>query len=236
MMAGFRFIRSLPRYVRIYRDLPPELMRVTATGRRLLQRSPRGGLAALASAPAAPGELAGLAQACLGDSNHFVRDMDYLEWRYGRHPVFTYEFFLVAARGAQAAVGIRTDHIGPTKIAHIVECFAPPHALPAALAFIDDFCREREIWLADFTCTATAIAARFLAAGWFSTLDDQDVQVAHLFHPPELRQPPTTSLMLWSREATSDLLDFARLYFTKGDLDLDRPTYLYYQSRGLASV
>jgi hypothetical protein len=65
-------------------------------------------------------------------------------------------------------------------------------------------------------------------------LDDRDVQVTNLFHPPELRDPATTSLVLWSRDGLPDLLDLGRLYLTKGDLDLDRPTLAYYERHGLA--
>src|SRR5262249_44764738 len=153
---------------------------------------------------------AALAAISLASHHHFVRDAQNLAWRYGGHPAFAYEFFLVRGQG-DAAIGLRVDQVGDTKVAHVVECFGLDTALPGALAFIDQYCEEGGIGLADFTCPATALAACFLEAGWFSTLDDKDVQAAHLFHPPEFRDPPTTSLMLWSRDDMADLLDYGRL-------------------------
>jgi hypothetical protein len=65
-------------------------------------------------------------------------------------------------------------------------------------------------------------------------MDDAEVQVTSLFHPLEFRDPPTTSLMLWARDEMAELLDIGRLYFVKGDLDLDRPTGAYYEAHGLS--
>src|SRR5262249_27794644 len=91
MMAGFRFIRSLPRYVRVYGELPSELLRATELGQRLLRR-PRETRVAYSSAPASAAEVAEIATAALSRMNHFVRDAAQLEWRYRRHPAFVYEF------------------------------------------------------------------------------------------------------------------------------------------------
>lgn len=237
MLAGYRYIRHIPRYVQIYRTPPDDFLRLTESGRRMLQqpRPPRGTSSLGAKVtPIGLADLADFAEWVLRPFNHFVRDRANLVWRYGRHPVFTYDSFSVTAPTGRAAVGLRLDKIGGTKIAHIVELFGEEGVLSAAVAFIDDYCREHNVSLADFTGTLGAICSRFLDAGWYSTLDDADVQVVHLFYPVEFRSPPTTSLMLWSRDDMTDLLNYEKLYFTKGDLDLDRPTVSYYEQHKLA--
>jgi len=45
----------------------------------------------------------------------------------------------------------------------------------------------------------------------------------------ELRSPPTTSLIYWSRDNFEDMADTSRLYITKQDADLDRPTMGTYE-------
>ncbi|MBT5752456.1 MAG: hypothetical protein HOI33_07075, partial [Rhodospirillaceae bacterium] len=57
-----------------------------------------------------------------------------------------------------------------------------------------------------------------------SILEDSFFQFIHLFHPPEMRSPPTTSLVVWARDEMQGLRDMENLYIAKGDMDLDRPT------------
>jgi hypothetical protein len=49
-----------------------------------------------------------------------------------------------------------------------------------------------------------------------------------------MRTPPTTSLILWAKDDIGALLDRSRLYVTKGDCDMDRPTTLYLEKKGIA--
>ena len=64
-------------------------------------------------------------------------------------------------------------------------------------------------------------------------MDDPLVGLPSLFHPVELRIPPTTSLVIWAAEDRARLYDFSQLHLTKADLDLDRPTLAYLEAAGL---
>lgn len=230
MLVGFRFIRALPRFVRVYGELPETFLRTTALGKRLLMEK--------IERPVRAGALERVAVSNdlhrhLGRHNHFVRDARHFSWRYERHPVFAYEIYRIGRSGEEACLVMRFDDVDGITIAHVVECFGAENTMEQAVAAIDDICLSRGARLADFTCTATDITRFFRARGWFSTLDDTDVQATNLFYPPEYRDPPTTSLMLWAKSKMADLLDTGRLYFTKGDLDLDRPTIAYYEAKGI---
>lgn len=85
----------------------------------------------------------------------------------------------------------------------------------------------------DFTCTSSALGGHFISSGWFSSVDEPMFAFLSLFHPPELRDPQTTSLIYWSRGNQSSLADVGKMHVVKGDLDLDRPTISFYDSNGL---
>ena len=55
-------------------------------------------------------------------------------------------------------------------------------------------------------------------------IDDICFQFPHLFHPIEMRNPPTTSLIYWSKNQFTEMADLSKLYISKQDADLDRPT------------
>lgn len=234
--AGFRHIRSLPRFVKVFRsDLPAEFVKANKFGQTLLQRPPaHKNTKKLKSRRIDAQQAASVADKALSTRNHFLRDDAHLKWRYESHPVFQYQLLAIGDGSNQSVVVLRTDNINGVAIGHIVECFSDEKELPATIQFIEDFCADHKIDLIDFTCTVGAIAGHFLARGWFSTLDDEEVQVSNLFYPPEVRTPPTTSIVLWTRGESASLFDFGKLYVTKGDLDLDRPTIAYYQTKGLA--
>jgi hypothetical protein len=167
--------------------------------------------------------------------NLFSRGFDYLQWRYSEHPVFEYRQHLVRSRKSEAGNGCivctrEEEGIEGLRILHVLDCYGDRSDMQAAGSFIDEFCRQREIHIADFYCTSTGISKFFINAGWFSVNDDECFQFPHLFHPLELRRPPTTSLVYWSREGFVEMADIGRLYITKSDADLDRPTAETYRS------
>jgi hypothetical protein len=118
------------------------------------------------------------------------------------------------------------------KILHVMDCLGSILAIPAALSFLESYARDNRIDAADFSCTSPRINRFFVAGGWFSTVDELCFQFTHLFDPPELVTPPTTSITYWSNDESNDLMDQSRFYLTKGDLDLDRPTYRSYERTG----
>jgi hypothetical protein len=45
---------------------------------------------------------------------------------------------------------------------------------------------------------------------------------------------PHHILILWARDDVGALIDRSRVYITKGDCDMDRPTLLYLEEHGFA--
>ena len=166
----------------------------------------------------------------ISNYNHFIRDFSSLSWRYEDHLVFHYDSFIVRGQGRGVGIVVRIDNIESMRIMHIVDFFGDSKDFAAGLSFIDDFSHDKKISVADFYCPSTKITRCYLSAGWFSILDDYFFQFIHLFHPPELRKPPTTSFMCWSKKDMEYLLDISKLYITKEDLDLDRPTVAYFEN------
>lgn len=226
--SGFRYMRHIPRFVRAY-DLEAikPYAEIAMLGQRMARswsrKSPRKFHANEVSA----GDLAAIAEEFSSQCNMFIRDEAALSWRFDQHPSFRYQAFKVRENGSGVGVVIRVDNIENLRIAHVIDCFGDTRDMPGALDFIDDFCGRNDIQVADFYCTGSFVSRHFMAAGWFSILDDYFFQFIHLFHPPESRSVPTTSLVYWCRNDMAELMDTGRLYVTKEDVDLDRPTMAF---------
>lgn len=227
--GGFQFIKAIPRFFRIF-DVDPArpFLRIERLGERLVAEwsGPQ-------CTPVAPSEVTAAALADLrwpGDFAMFVRDEAHLRWRYDSHPIFSYRAFRGASGGREAGIIVRQDEIQGFRILHVIEVLGDPEV---AVGLIEQVARDLGVAAADFYCTSSATTAPFRLGGWFSGQDDDCIKLFHLFYPPEFREPQTTSLVVWSRDHATDLLDTARLYVTKGDLDFDRPTLAYYEAHGL---
>ncbi len=234
LTSGFRFIRYIPRFVRIY-DLSAlrDYVEDNKLGERLSAQWSEANAVRYKVEEADPAALA-LAETDFARSfNFYRRDRAHLEWRFARHPVYQYAGFVVRGNGSGVSVVMRIEEIPGARIAHVVEIFGDDADVPAALSFIDQFSLDNGVAATDCFCVASKITRNFVTMGWFSTIDDYFFQFIHLFHPPELRVPPTTSLIYWARDDMRSLADTSRLYVTKADQDLDRPTCSYYESRGI---
>jgi hypothetical protein len=150
-------------------------------------------------------------------------------WRYTNHPIFKYKQFLVSnskkISSSKAFVALREEtSVEDFKIIHIMDFFGDDSSLLSALSFIEDYASKNNFDVIDFYCTASRIYRFMLSRGWFSINDDTCFKFPHLFHPIEMRNPPTTSLIYWSKNNLCDIADVSKLYITKQDADLDRPT------------
>ena len=128
---------------------------------------------------------------------------------------------------------LRRDVVDGMDFLHVLDILGDPRHVPLALAFIDEFAHRSGCAFVDFYCTSTEIAGHLLARGWFSTNDDTYFQLSHLYYPPEFRDTQTTSMVYWTKHEMAALADLGRLYMTKQDLDLDRPTLAYYKANGV---
>ncbi len=229
--SGFSYMRQIPRFVRVFdAEAIAPYAQMDRLAKSLIRKYRDPGRAEYKAEPKPARELASLGAGMEGGFNLFRRDGDHLRWRYEDHPVFTYEAFEVRGSGSGAGVIFRADEVESMKIVHVMDCFGDDADLPAALTFIDDYCREKGAHVVDFYCTSSRVNRHFRAHGWFSIQDDECFRFIHLFHPPELREPPTTSLVYWARDGMPSLMDSNRLYVTKQDLDLDRPTAATYET------
>lgn len=231
--AGFKYLRSIPRYVRIFNmDRVKPFSQITDLGQKLIQ-----GAASFPKTDYNAGrinaeETKSVTKIFHRDFNCFSRNPEHLDWRYVNHPVYSYEIYRVDDDHESAVVVLRTEEKESLKFVHVIDIYLTAESvLPAIVSFLEDFCRESKADFADFFCTADRIGHVFWYYGWFSILDDYYVQVPSLYYPIEMRDPPTTSLVLWSRNDMCSLLDRSRLYIAKGDCDLDRPTGQYLHER-----
>ena len=108
--------------------------------------------------------------------------------------------------------------------------FGEPAHIDAAIAFIENEAARRGTAFVDISLTAGPLIAQLRARGWSSAIDDPLIEMPSLFHPVELRRPPTTSMVIWGREKRAQLYDFSRLHITRADMDLDRPTLHWYEN------
>ena len=230
LRKGFHYWRFIPRYFRIWNlDAVAPYSRIEPLGKKLAAYrmdmvrpdASLGRAIAAANCPEPAVPLAG--------KNAYVRDAAHLGWRFDRHPVFVHEAYAV---GASASVVLRRDTIPGMKFAHVVELLASDADMPAVLSFLEGYGRDHALDAMDFTGTSSSLGRRFIEHGWFSAVDEPMLAFLSLFHPPELRDPQTTSLIYWARGTTS-IADLGRMHVVKSDLDMDRPTLDYYTSNGI---
>jgi hypothetical protein len=221
---GFKFIAHIPRYVRVFNlENLRDFSVCDWAGERLVKK--RSEFGTFNNAENATLEHVDICDKLMHDDfNQYSRSRDHFKWRYLDHPVFDYQSFYISNRGKGAIIVLRVDQVGNMRMAHIMDIFGDMDEMPDVVSFVDTFCRDNEISFADFYCTTPKITRYLALAGWFSTLDEKCFQMYHLFSPPELRSPPTTSLTYWSKDNMIGLADTSYMYITKEDLDLDRPT------------
>jgi len=236
MRSGFRYIKAIPRYVRVFDfDKIEDYAKCTPLAKKLAKQwlsiaNQQFSISSLSR------EKVGLLEDVMSKRfNFFSRDYDHLQWRYSEHPIFEYSQHLIHANGNSKGKGcivcMRVEKsVKGLNILHVLDCFGDPSDMQATISFINEFCLTNSIHLADFYCTSTSISKYFISSGWFSINDDGCFQFPHLFHPVKLRKPPTTSLIYWSKKDFVGMADIGKLYMTKEDADLDRPTTQTYQN------
>ena len=161
--------------------------------------------------------------------NHFSRDFAHLKWRYQDHPYFQHLQFIISSslknNDAPVFVCLREElSISDFKILHVLDCFGADENIPAAIDFIENYAVDHDFDVIDFYCTAASVNCHFINSGWFSTSDDLCFQLPNLFHPIEMREPPTSNVVYWSKNNFEKMADLSNLYITKQDSDCDRPT------------
>jgi len=229
LRSGFRHLAAIPRFVRVYDfDAISSITRFDPSARKLA----RQWLGTLPRTPYTATQYGGedanaLFERLAKTFNLFARDAQHLAWRYAAHPLFNYRLLFVHPQNCEgtAFIALRKETAIPGLcIYHVSDCIGDDSAMEAAFSCIDDLCQQDGAHVADFYCTSARINKYPLSRGWFSTVDDPYFAFPHLFHPLEVRTPATTSLIYWAKSDLPEISDFSKLYITKQDADLDRPT------------
>ncbi|MCP2004357.1 UNVERIFIED_ORG: hypothetical protein J2Y78_002897 [Buttiauxella agrestis ATCC 33320] len=152
----------------------------------------------------------------------FSRNSKDASWRYDQHPYFKYEQFIV---NNSCFVSVRIDRdVDGFVMAHCVDIFGSHSDYKAAISAAINFAKDNGAHAIDFFGTNTTLCAELNEMGLFSTLDHDFFKFPHLFHPVEIRNPATTSLIMWAKNGLGEILDLGNLHVTKQDADFDRPT------------
>ncbi|PTO85996.1 hypothetical protein [Vibrio splendidus] len=158
------------------------------------------------------------------DNNLFIRNFNWLSWRYSEHPSFDYKCVVIGKGIYKCVLVYRVDYLSDMTIMHCTDIFGDSEAYLSALSYLESIAVNQNIDIIDFYSTNTSVNAHFIYQGWFPTLDFDFFDFPHLFHPIEIRKPTTTSLVLWCKEQTPSFYDVGKMYITKQDCDFDRPT------------
>lgn len=230
MRQGFRFIRQIPRFIKVINFEPlKKYANYDSLAQDLIDRWKFDKSSQFSVNDVTESSLERTNNFLTQNFNHFSRDLAHLKWRYKNHPYFNYKQFMISSQSknnsANVFVCLREESsLDGFKMLHVIDCFGADENLPAAVGFIEDYARENKFDVIDFYCTSPSINCHFVSSGWFSLSDDLCFQFPHIFHPIEMRDPPTANVVYWSKENFEKLADTSKLYITKQDADLDRPT------------
>ena len=159
------------------------------------------------------------------EGNHFSRSLKDLIWRYENHPYYRYQSYKTTSiDGEVGYVVLREEITDDIRMLHVVDILGPASSFESAIRFIESYAQENGYWAVDVYSTLTLLNKYLSGRKWLSAVDSMFINVPHLFHPLEVRNPATSSLIYWSKNPKVDFLDLSRLYLTKQDCDLDRPT------------
>ncbi len=230
MRLGFRYLKSIPRFVKIVNfDNIKDYSQYNNLASKLISMWKPKINNDFFVKPFDNEKYSEIEKLLKHHSNHFSRDIHHLVWRYKNHPYFNYKEFLIINPNTKlnfgAYVSLREElSLSEFRVLHVMDIFGDENCILSGVKFIQNYAIENNIDVIDFYCTSSFVFKHFLAQGWFSINDDISFRFPHLFHPIELREPPTTSLIYWSKDNFEDLADLSKLYITKQDADLDRPT------------
>lgn len=232
LKSGFTFLENLPRffYVNDFHLLNGIVKLPTAAVSEIVKRQKTSGSTKFHARRCSSGSLNSNA----GDNAlpQSTRKANYLKWRYDEHPIFKYDVYEVTdpREGiAKTGVILRQDTVNGIPFLHLIDVVGNCLDYSSLVAFLENETRKRRCAFIDAHCSSRILSSTFLASGWSSAIDDPVIDLPNLFHPLEFRQPPTSSLIFWSKENQKWTGDFSDLHFTKGDLDLDRPTLDFYK-------
>lgn len=220
MKTGFRFLSSIPRFLKVKdAEVVEEFGSVSKLGKQLIKKWQPQVTHSFSNRNVDWSQEPDINF----EYNGFDRSPKSLHWRYSCHPYFRYKSISVEGSGKSCFIIFRVESCKNFKIMRIIDILGDQNSYYLALNYIDNYLVENDIALADFFCTSGKVNRHFINANWFSVLDDNCVNFPHLFQPIELRSPATTSMIYWSKGDQLNLSDTSNMYITKADADFDRP-------------
>lgn len=144
------------------------------------------------------------------------RDAAFLQWRYAEHPSFTYE--LLRDSSGFAAYRIEEVRDSRLKVMRVVDFLGGP-GLAAQLAATG---QAAGVAFADFSCTSAPFGVALEEAG-FQREDRLPAELPGRFQPLDFSDRPIVSCF-WAAPRLGVDLATERLYVTRADSDLDRPS------------
>jgi len=222
LRSGFHYLRYIPRYIHVI-DAKKilEISEFANYAPKLVKNS-------LCDASNVMGEEISWKQqshAPIVEGNHFARSLEDLIWRYDNHPYYKYKSFKTTSMdGDVGYIVLREEVTDDVRIMHVIDILGPASSFESTIKFIESYAQDNDFWAVDVYSTLAHLNKYFSSRKWLSAVDSMFINVPNLFHPLEVRNPATTSLIYWSKNSNVDFLDLSRLYLTKQDCDLDRPT------------
>lgn len=229
---NFTFLSNIPRFYFVSNvESLAKIITVTDKARLIIQKKQRPVKVNKSLSRSTAYALSGARSLLSNSHNLFVRDAETMAWRYDHHPIFVYESYFFEkgeATGTDAGVIFRRDCVEEVSFIHIVDLFGDRIGIEACVNFVQQEAISVGAAFVDFSSTNSLIAGVLRSLGWSSAVDERFLKLPHLFYPIEYNEPATTSLTVWAKSSKPRAYDLGACHITKGDLDLDRPTLMFY--------
>nr|WP_153045260.1 hypothetical protein [Sinorhizobium americanum] len=228
LRQGFRFFNPIPRYMRVlnwervepFAQIDERAKKIDRYWKQERTKVP------YQLCDLDPGVVNTIGDAFAHSSNMFIRNYEFLSWRYFDHPSYTYKVAVVRADSMSrgAVVVFRIQEPAPNLcIAHVLDLYGDNRSMQAALSYLDEELMSAGVHFVDFYSTSGMHQGLFLSNDWFALGSDNFFNFPHLFNPIELRTPASTSMVVWARSTRELIFNSSNSYFSKQDSDFDRP-------------
>lgn len=157
-----------------------------------------------------------------------ARETLYLQWRYGKIPVFKYHVLLAKRLGAINGLLIyRVEHIKDSEqqVIRLVDLVAVPEVIPDLVDALVQLAIEEKATFVDFFCTCSFYLDQLTACGFIDARDTTGTRYwcPHLFQPLDHARNKLNAAW-WVRnldlQSSTARSDFCVM---KGDYEFDRP-------------
>ncbi|MBF0353618.1 MAG: hypothetical protein HQL43_00060 [Alphaproteobacteria bacterium] len=150
-----------------------------------------------------------------------------MRWRYLDHPVFRYHCRRVRTAFGNAYFVWREEAVADRaeRIARMCEAIGSPKALAAGFPALHGEMTSQGIAFADFFCSNASVLAGLAAGGMRRVIPHPDFDLPRLFAPLalDMRRRLKFGFALCPAAPEDNWHDVSQTYFTKGDVNQDRP-------------